>query len=110
MAFLFLAQGLRSIDAKCKISRRETAVIRITRTDESPSQVTLKVEGQIVSLSVSVLEQECLTSMQGNQKVVLDFSDVTFIDSQGMLMLKRIKRGNLKIINCSDLIDDCLKS
>ncbi len=85
-------------------------MIRITRTDESPSQVTLKVEGQIVSLSVSVLEQECLTSMQGNQKVVLDFSDVTFIDSRGMLMLKRIRAGNLEIINCSDLMDDCLKS
>ncbi len=85
-------------------------MIRITRVNESPQRVTMKVEGQIASDCVSVIEQECLTSMQGNQKVVLDFSDVTFIDSRGMLMLKRIKGGNLKIINCSDLIDDCLKS
>ena len=85
-------------------------MIRITRVNESPLQVTLKVEGQIVSDSLPVLKQECLTSMQGNQKVVLDFSDVTFIDSRGMLMLKRIRAGNLEIINCSDLIDDCLKS
>jgi len=85
-------------------------MIRITRVNESPLRLTMKVEGQIASDCVSVLEQECLTSMQGNQKVVLDFSHVTFIDSRGMLMLKRIRAGNLEIINCSDLIEDCLKS
>ncbi|MFQ5797828.1 MAG: STAS domain-containing protein [Bacteroidota bacterium] len=85
-------------------------MIRITRVDESPLQVTLKVEGQIVSDSIPVLKHECLASKQRNQGVVLDFSDVTCIDSLGVKMLKKIRSENLQIVNCSNLIDDCLKS
>ncbi len=84
-------------------------MIRVTKTFESPAQVTLKVEGQLASDCVPVLERECLSLTQGSQKILLDLEDVTFIDSRGVKMLKGIRAESLEIINCSDLIHDCLK-
>jgi hypothetical protein len=39
-------------------------MLRITRMAESPSHVTLKLEGRIVSDWVSVVERECLAVLQ----------------------------------------------
>ncbi len=84
-------------------------MLRITKVAETPSQVTLKLEGRIVSDWVAVLERECLRFLQEKQKVLLDFSGVTFIDGRGVEMLKRITSENLKILNCSPLLADLLQ-
>ncbi len=84
-------------------------MLRITKVAETQSQVTLKLEGRIVSDWVSVLERECLMFLQEKQKVLLDFSGVTFIDGRGVEMLKRITSENLQILNCSALLEDLVQ-
>jgi len=83
-------------------------VLRITKIFESADSVTLKVEGRIVSEWVTVLEQECLKWLQAKPEVLLDFSEVTFIDHNSVAMLKRIASANLRLINCSALIAEML--
>lgn len=83
-------------------------MVRITRVAESPSQVTLKLEGRIVSDWVSVVEGECLTGLHERGRVVLDVSEVTFIDRGGLAMLRRIASPHLQIINASALIEEFL--
>ncbi len=80
-------------------------MLRITKIFESAGSVTLKVEGRIVSEWVPVLEQECLKWLRAKPEVLLDFSEVTFIEHNGVAMLKRIASQNLRHINCSELID-----
>lgn len=83
-------------------------MLRITKTLESRSLVTLKVEGRIVSEWVPVLKEECLRALRERQQVRLDLSDVSFIDRRGAEMLKQIESENLQIINCPALIQDLL--
>lgn len=83
-------------------------MLRITRIGESLSLITLKVEGQIISEWVPILEKEALASLQNKEEVVLDFSEVTFINQKGVEMLKKISAENIRIINCSPLIQDLL--
>jgi len=83
-------------------------VLRITKLSESAGSVTLKVEGRIVSEWVAVLEQECLKWLRAKPEVLLDFSEVTFIEHNGVAMLKRIASTNLRLINCPALIDEML--
>ena len=85
-------------------------MLRITRINESPSLITLKVEGQIVSEWISILEKEALSSLKEKQEVVLDFTDVTFINHNGVEMLQKISAENICIINCSPLIRDLLNN
>ena len=83
-------------------------MLRITRMSERPTFITLKVEGKVISEWVSILEREALDSLQGKEEVILDFSDVTFINQSGIEMLKRIAAENIRIINCSPLIFNLL--
>lgn len=84
-------------------------MLRITKVAEDPGSVILKVEGRVVSDWVQVLEQECLRSLGRNQEVVLDFTDVVFVDGQGISMLKRIKSRAVQIVNTSGLLEDLLR-
>ena len=79
-------------------------MLRITKVAENQAQVTLQVEGQIVSLWVAELERETKRLLEGNRKVVLDFAEVSFIGPQGAEMLKNLSIEDVEIINCSDLI------
>ncbi len=79
-------------------------MLRITKVAENQAQVTLQVEGQIVSLWVAELERETKRLLKGNRKVVLDFAEVSFIGPQGTEMLKSLSIEDVEIINCSDLI------
>jgi ABC-type transporter Mla MlaB component len=94
--------------AYCSPERRRNVMLRITRMAESPTHVTLKLEGRIVSDWVSVVERECLTALQKQRQVVLDLSEVTFIDGRGLEMLRQIASPHLQIINASALIEDLL--
>ncbi len=84
-------------------------MLRITKLAENPTTTTLKVEGRIVEEYVSVLEEEILRTVQKSQWVVLDFSEVKFVDDSGVRMLNKLTIENVKIINCSLLIRDLLK-
>jgi len=84
-------------------------VLRITKVAESPSHVILQLEGWIVSAWVAVLERECLTALRAQRTVLLDFSGVIFVNRRGVEMLQRLASDNLRIINCSALIEDLLQ-
>jgi hypothetical protein len=83
-------------------------VLSITRVAESASHVSLKLEGQIVSEWVSLPERECLTWLQEKRRVILDVSEVTFIDRRGLEMLRRLISPFLQIINTPALIEELL--
>ena len=84
-------------------------MLRITKMAESPSIVTLKLEGRIASEWVPLLEGECLKCLKEQRKVLLDFSDVSFVDENGVKMLGRLAVKNVEIIDHSALIKESLK-
>jgi hypothetical protein len=43
-------------------------------------------------------------SDEKNKAIILDFTDVTFIDMKGVRMLENIKDERVRIINCSQFI------
>ena len=68
-----------------------------------------KLEGKIASDWVSLLERKCLRVLQGKRKVVLDLSDVTFVDRGDVEMLGRMAAEGIYVINCSAPIEDLLR-
>lgn len=87
-------------------------MIRVTKIGEDPECVVLKVEGQIVSDWIPILESECLRWSASKDCLILDFSEVGFIDARGAEMIGRLnetlQKERLKIINCSPLIKELL--
>ncbi len=83
-------------------------MLRVTRADEQSASVKLKVEGRIASTWNGVLERECRDLLQMRKGVVMDFTDVTFIDRSGVMMLKKLSTEGVEIINCSDFFESLL--
>ncbi len=83
-------------------------MLRVTRADEQSASVKLKVEGRIASKWNGVLERECRVLLQQRKRVVLDFSDVMFIDRNGVIMLKELSTEGVEIINCSAFFESLL--
>ena len=65
-------------------------MLRITTIAEHTPIVTLKVEGRIVSDWIPTLEHESLGLLERGKAVDLDFSGVTFVDAQGVTMLRNL--------------------
>ena len=81
-------------------------MLRITEKAQSSSCTNLKVEGRIVSSWVGLLENKCRKLLQNQSTVVLDFSEVTFIDAQGLAMLKRLASPQLLLVNSPPFIEE----
>ena len=73
------------------------------------SPVTLKLEGKIKSDWVNILERECRTLISQKKSVLLDFSDVNYIDHSGVEMMRKLPNGRVTIVNASDFITDLLQ-
>ena len=84
-------------------------MLRITKVAEDSSTVTMKLEGKLASDWVPLLEGECLTCLKDNRKVLLDFSEVTFVDGRGAEMVNKLVGEGIKIVDCCELIKELLE-
>ena len=83
-------------------------MLRITRQSEESATVTLRLEGQIASDWVAVLEDEVMELLRCKKDIVLDFAGITTVDSRGTALLRKLTTGPVTIINCSALIRESL--
>jgi len=79
-------------------------VLRIQRDQVSDHEVTLLLQGRIVSDWVVVLERECEEAHRSGLRVALDFSDVKFIDRSGFAALSRLASAGVAIVGHSPLV------
>jgi len=84
-------------------------MLRISKVAQGDCTVTLKLEGRIVSDWVAVLYSKILEFVDEEKKVVLDFSEVRYVDESGIRTLRRLEEENVQIINCPAFIEDLLK-
>lgn len=80
-------------------------MLRITKTSENGSPVTLKLEGKIHAEWVSLLEQECRTLLREKKHVLLDFAEVTYIDILGIKLIRSLPARSIRIINAPAFIE-----
>jgi len=83
-------------------------VLRITTIEENGSPVTLKLEGKVHAEWVTLLEQECETVIRQNKMVLLDFSEVTYLDDSGVEMVRRLPAQSVRIIKGGAFIKDLI--
>jgi len=84
-------------------------VLRIDKVYENLLTVKLKLEGTLVGEWVSLLEEKILECLENNKKVLLDFSELRFVDEHGMEMLRRMPPEKIAITNCPRFIEELLK-
>jgi len=72
-------------------------LLRITRVENGPTGLMLKVEGKIMSEWVRVLHDECQKGSARSTNVVLDLSGVSYADREGVEMLRAVLGPHVRI-------------
>lgn len=78
-------------------------MLRITTT-RSADAGTLKVEGRLAGLWVRELSRAATAARAERPRVVLDLGEVTFVDSEGIALLRALREGGIALAGCSSFV------
>ena len=82
-------------------------MMRLTRTSQTPLEISFRLEGALSGSSARLLESELQPLFDKGMRVRLDCSQVTYIDREGALVLRRLRR-RLEIVRCRPLVLEML--
>ena len=84
-------------------------MLRITCTSSSEESATVKVEGSVSDRWVDELARVAAAALAKMPRVLLDMSDVTFIDPRGLALLQSLQRRGAEVAACSAFVAMLLK-
>lgn len=84
-------------------------MLKITRIQESASDVLIKLEGKITEQWAALLDGECRGYIRRNKSVHLDCSDVHFIDGTGIEVLRSLPVKHVSIMGAPGFIVELLQ-
>jgi len=84
-------------------------MIKMTISGEDKQFLTLKIEGKIVGLWVEELRKECEKCLKRKNQLILDLSDVDYIDEKGVKILRGILGPRVQAIGLSFFLEGLLR-
>jgi anti-anti-sigma regulatory factor len=86
-------------------------MLRITVVEASRSAVSLRVEGRIVSSWVEELRKTCDAHSSNDDEVQLslELADVSFIDGDGIVLLKKLRTRGVSLLHVNPYLAEQLK-
>ena len=83
-------------------------MLRISSATGTGALVTLKVEGALVGAWVPLLEAESLCHLDARKLVELDFAGVSFVDRDGVAMVRSLVARGAQVVGASALVQALL--
>ncbi len=83
-------------------------MLKITKIQESPSNVLLKLEGKITEQWAALLDGECRSYLRQKKSVCLDCSNVEYIDVRGVEVVNNLSRKHVTLISTPAFVTELL--
>ncbi|MGD9852875.1 MAG: STAS domain-containing protein [Nitrospirales bacterium] len=83
-------------------------MVRLTVKATQDGTTTVEIEGRIVSEWINVVETECQGLLAQGNEVVLDFTAVNFVETEGVRMIRRLITKGCRVVNCPPFIHQIL--
>lgn len=84
-------------------------MLRITKIEDNGAPVTLKLEGKVSDQWAALLNEECRALLDRRNDLRLDFAGVTFMDADGVEVVKGLSRRRITIVNAPSIIRELLR-
>ncbi len=79
-------------------------MLRIEVVETSSDHRLLRLEGQVLGPWVAEVDRSCEEALGASGKLTLDLADVTFIDRDGIELLRRLMHVGVMVLNSSPFI------
>lgn len=83
-------------------------MLKITKIQESASDVLLKLEGKVTEQWAALLDGECRAYLRQQKSVFLDCSHVDYIDGRGVEVLNAFPHSHVTLMSASALMTELL--
>ena len=86
-------------------------MLRITVIKSGSSSKEFKLEGRVAGSAIAELQRLCEAALarSGNARLTLDLADVSFIDHEGISLLRNLRCHNVEVTRCSPFLTELLK-
>ena len=84
-------------------------MLKITKIQESGSDVLLKLEGKITAEWATLLDGECRSLLRQEKTVHLDCAHVDFIDARGVEVLNNLPRMHVALMSAPGFVTKLLE-
>lgn len=84
-------------------------MLKITKIQESGSDVLLKLEGKITQQWAALLDGECRSFLRQKKAVYLDCSNVEFLDERGVEVINNFPRKLVTLVGAPGFVTDLLQ-
>lgn len=84
-------------------------MLKITKIQESGSDVLLKLEGKIMAQWAALLDGECRWFLRQKKAVYLDCSHVDFIDQRGVEVVKNFPSAQVTLMSAPGFVTELLQ-
>jgi anti-anti-sigma regulatory factor len=84
-------------------------MLKITKIQESRSDVLLKLEGKITEQWATLLDETCRAVLRKEKTVHLDCSHVDFIDARGVETLNNLPRTQVTLMSAPGFVAELLE-
>lgn len=84
-------------------------MLKIAQLERTPGRQTLRLEGQVVGPWVEELRRSCERVLEAGAAVTIDLSDVSFLDREGVALVRALTNRQVTIINSSPFVAEQLK-
>jgi hypothetical protein len=84
-------------------------MLRITRIANDGGQETLRVEGRLIGPWVSELDRECERLLGEGRPLVLDLSELRFLDERAIALLHELERRSVTLAKPPPFVAEALK-
>lgn len=84
-------------------------MLKITKIQESRSDVPLKLEGKITAQWAALLDGECRVLLREQKAVHLDCSHVDFIDARGVEVLNNFPQSQVTLMSAPVFVTEMLR-
>jgi hypothetical protein len=84
-------------------------MLKISQIGTQNHCISLKLEGRVVGPWVEELRRICEPLLIGESCVILDLTDVSYADSEGVATLNSFKSSGVELANCSPFLEQQIK-
>ncbi len=84
-------------------------MLRISPVESPDGALILRLEGRVIGPWVEELRRSCEEVLATGGRLGLDLSNVSFVDRNGVELLRSLKNRDMALLTCSPFVHEQLK-
>ena len=84
-------------------------MLRISTIESTEEMVKIRIDGQISGEGVKLLQKTCKAHLEKGLPLSIDLQNVSFVDRDGIVMLRKLTENKVDLLNASPFIAEQIR-